>query len=480
MVTDGQASKSRWKSKEFIFYYLYVATFYAILARRSVLFSADYSGSQWRPWLRGLQQGWMPNTLIDLSDSQWQNFRGGLSLLSIVMGGMAGLAIILRTSMRGQGQLMAYFWLTASLSYVSYLHGACVAFILAIAAANYALVKSRQHLTFLDSHRGVFRWQICFNLGARQEVQPVQRGEALLSPAPGGGSSSRQLLARQLPGVLVYGVRWAACFLLMELLCHTCYFFALANSGLWQQLAPVDVCILAYGVLNLMWLKFLLIWRYFRFWALAAGVEAPENMQRCVNNSYDLEGFWKGWHASYNRWLVRYMYIPLGGSKWRALNVWAIFTFVALWHDLEWKLLWWAWITCLLCTPELAAKALMRSPRMKAFRESWAYREVCAVAGAANITALMMVNLIGFVVGPSGARVFLSKFLQRQNIGLLLAIEFSLYVGTKLMLELRAGEERRTSKRRAITELQQEQSARSQLLSIDAESTHFENTSKRK
>lgn len=35
------------------------------------------------------------------------------------------------------------------------------------------------------------------------------------------------------------------------------------------------------------------------------GIEAPENMLRCVNNSFDIEGFWRGWHASYNRWLVR-------------------------------------------------------------------------------------------------------------------------------------------------------------------------------
>ncbi|KAJ7297458.1 hypothetical protein O6H91_Y055800 [Diphasiastrum complanatum] len=53
-----------------------------------------------------------------------------------------------------------------------------------------------------------------------------------------------------------------------------------------------------------MWLKFLLIWRFFQFWALASGIEAPENMPRCVNNCYDLEGFWRSWHASYNRWLV--------------------------------------------------------------------------------------------------------------------------------------------------------------------------------
>lgn len=163
-----------------------------------------------------------------------------------------------------------------------------------------------------------------------------------------------------------------------------------------------------------MWLKFFLLWRYFRFWSLVNfavmlllpfysflscsslclcfletfglrsmliiylrrslfstiifvqvnGIEAPENMPRCLNNCYNLESFWKNWHASFNKWLVRYcsqsfdllylsiclaltlrfgmmcllryMYIPLGGTQRKLLNVWVIFTFVAIWHDLEW------------------------------------------------------------------------------------------------------------------------------------------------
>ena len=65
------------------------------------------------------------------------------------------------------------------------------------------------------------------------------------------------------------------------------------------------------------------------------------------------QGFWRSWHASYNLWLVRYLYVPLGGSRHRALAVWPVFTFVAAWHDLEWRLLAWAWLSCLLFAPEL-------------------------------------------------------------------------------------------------------------------------------
>lgn len=87
------------------------------------------------------------------------------------------------------------------------------------------------------------------------------------------------------------------------------------------------------------------------------------------------------------------MYIPLGGSKKKLLNVWVIFTFVAIWHDLEWyvpfivkssilsvkvvaflsnilcliilmdfrKLLSWAWLTCLFFIPELVFKSAAKA-----------------------------------------------------------------------------------------------------------------------
>lgn len=358
---------------------------------------------------------------------------------------------------------------------------------------------------WLDSYRGVFRWQISFNLVMLRMVsfgldchwarigRPaaiseehlrncqvcrgghgcyIARQERALSLEEYGAATyfayllypplyiagpiiSYNAFASQLKAeqqvlgrgqVAAYGLRWAATFLLMEVASHLLYFPALANSGLWEQLAAADICVVGYGVLNVMWLKFLLIWRFFRFWSLVAGIEPPENMLRCVNNSYDLESFWKGWHASYNRWLVRYMYIPLGGARWRALNVWPIFTFVALWHDLEWKLVWWAWITCLLCVPELAAKALLQAPQMKRLEGTAVRRELCALAGATNIMGLMVANLVGFVTGVRGVEILARKLVQPQNVWLLAYVLVSFNIGTKLMFEVRAAENRRTKR----------------------------------
>eukprot|EP00249_Psilotum_nudum_P010949 c22868_g1_i1 orf=188-1798(+) len=237
-----------------------------------------------------------------------------------------------------------------------------------------------------------------------------------------------------------YGFRWLACLGLMEVLTHMCYYNSFAVSGVWQMLSPWENFVIGYGVLNFMWLKFLLIWRFFRFWALVGGIETVENMPRCVNNCYDLEGFWKSWHASYNRWLVRYVYIPLGGAQWRVLNIWAIFSFVALWHDLEWKLLSWAWVTCLLMIPEVSIKSLMHTAKMQKFRRSHLCDELCAVLGALNISGLMAANLLGFVLGPQGMRWLVTRMFEKQNISVIIGILCSFYVGTKLMFRIRENE----------------------------------------
>lgn len=53
----------------------------------------------------------------------------------------------------------------------------------------------------------------------------------------------------------------------------------------------------------------------------------------------------------------RYLYIPVGGSKNVVAATLLVFTFVALWHDLSFKLLAWGWLVSLFVLPEIIAKA---------------------------------------------------------------------------------------------------------------------------
>ncbi|XP_021740623.1 putative membrane-bound O-acyltransferase C24H6.01c isoform X1 [Chenopodium quinoa] len=237
--------------------------------------------------------------------------------------------------------------------------------------------------------------------------------------------------------VALYGLTWAFSLCLVELITHFFYYNAFATSGLWKQLSALDVFIIGYGVLNFMWLKFLLIWRFFRFWSLLNGIEAPENMPKCINNCHNLESFWKSWHASFNKWLVRYLYIPLGGAQTKLLNVWVIFTFVAIWHDLEWKLLSWAWLTCIFFIPEILLKSAAKAFKVESTFWKFFFEELSAISGAVTITCLMIANLVGFVVGPSGINFLISGFLHKEGLPVLAGIFFTFYLGTKLMFHIR-------------------------------------------
>jgi hypothetical protein len=127
--------------------------------------------------------------------------------------------------------------------------------------------------------------------------------------------------------------------------------------------------------------------RFFRLWALLDGVELPENMGRCMSNNFTLSGFWRNWHCSFNRWCVRYIYVPLGGRAHRLRNVFAVFTFVALWHDMTFQLLAWGWISALAFAPEGLATTFARSNRAAGLRSRWWFHNLTAAAGALNIRA---------------------------------------------------------------------------------------------
>ncbi|KAI3990208.1 hypothetical protein MKX01_029186 [Papaver californicum] len=364
---------------------------------------------------------------------------------------------------------------------------------------GYSFTTIGQHWAFLDNYRGNFRWHICFNFVVLRMIsfgydyywalrdsgfdqkKHIKRCESCSLGKPcykslqersipidkysyityicylvyaplylAGPVTSFSAFASQLDepqknhsvgSVALYGLRWVLCLFLMELMTHFFYYNAFATSASWKHLSPLEVFIVGYGVLNFMWLKFLLIWRYFRFWSLVGGIEAPENMPRCMNNCYDLEGFWKSWHASFNKWLVRYMYIPLGGSKRKLLNVWVVFTFVAVWHDLEWKLLSWAWLTCLFFIPEMVVKSVITSFKAKNSFEEFVLREFRAVAGAITITCLMVANLVGYVIGPSGINWLIFRFLYKDGLPVLGGMLVTFYIGTKIMFYIREAKE---------------------------------------
>ncbi|KAF9924289.1 glycerol transporter [Linnemannia zychae] len=252
-------------------------------------------------------------------------------------------------------------------------------------------------------------------------------------------------------------VRLVFCLLTMEFMMHYMHLVAISKRQAWDNDPILQICMIGLFNLVLIWLKLMIIWRFFRFWALMDGIKAPENMIRCVVNNYSALGFWRSWHKSYNLWTIRYLYIPMGGSRYAIYNIWIVFTFVAIWHDINLKLLAWGWLITLFVLPEIIASKVFskkkasssKSVRMLLrFHLMWGkwpyYRHLCAVGAVGNIFMMMVANLVGFSLGLENTMKMLSDLFGTLHGWSVMCCCFcAIFVCVQVMFELREAEKRR-------------------------------------
>jgi D-alanyl-lipoteichoic acid acyltransferase DltB (MBOAT superfamily) len=216
--------------------------------------------------------------------------------------------------------------------------------------------------------------------------------------------------------------------------------------------------------------------------ALCDGVESDENMQRCVLNNYSVTSFWRTWHTSFNRWLIRYLYIPLGGGNprrssarklsnenaptspssksllphnsatiplttttsaaystlIRLRNVFIVFGFVAFWHDRTLQLMTWGIFIALSFAPELFVLYIINSSsRSKLLRTKWYWRHIRALGATFNILLMVVGNLIGYSIGINGTFAALDSVFVDGNLLLYFGIFLSLFSASQLMFAIR-------------------------------------------
>ncbi|CBQ73402.1 probable GUP1-Multimembrane-spanning protein essential for proton symport of glycerol [Sporisorium reilianum SRZ2] len=241
--------------------------------------------------------------------------------------------------------------------------------------------------------------------------------------------------------VVRYAVRFVVSLLTMELILHFVYVNAIKDAKAWVGATPLELSMIGFWNLIVVWLKLLIPWRFFRLWAMADGVEAPENMVRCMANNYSTLGFWRSWHRSYNLWIVRYIYVPLGGSRNQIPSTLLVFTFVALWHDLSLKLLAWGWLITFFIVPEVVARRVVP---YSVWGERWWFRHLAAVGGVGNVLMMMTGNLVGFAIGTDGMRYMIQQLLGSvEGVRFMVGACATLFVGVQVMFEYREEELRR-------------------------------------
>eukprot|EP01132_Coremiostelium_polycephalum_P009730 gene9730-11949_t len=231
-------------------------------------------------------------------------------------------------------------------------------------------------------------------------------------------------------------------FLGLEIGLHYCYYYSFDKSEVWKTFRGDEVALTGYLVLNFMYIKFLIIWRVFRLFALFDGIDTPENMNRCVNNNYTFTGFWRSWHGSFNKWTVRYLYIPLGGKRTQHFTIWLIFFFIGLWHDLWWSWVAWALLNCVFFTIEIVIMFYFYNPKKLPLRRKWYWRYIVALGGTFNIFLLMVANL-AILHGFENSVLFIrNAFFEEGGFNAFIFAYCWLFCGIMVMIEIRESEKR--------------------------------------
>jgi protein-cysteine N-palmitoyltransferase HHAT len=150
------------------------------------------------------------------------------------------------------------------------------------------------------------------------------------------------------------------------------------------------------------------------------------------------------------------MYKPMGGRKNRLLNVWVVFFFVAIWHDIEMKLLVWGALNSVFFVIEV------RPWQINDIGLYVLYRFLCffntqaigrwvgqsksmqtlppvlrggieTLSAAAYIIILIAVNLIGYAIGTGGVQTIASKLVSLNGLHTVVGSFYFLGVGVCIM-----------------------------------------------
>ena len=203
---------------------------------------------------------------------------------------------------------------------------------------------------------------------------------------------------------VLYIIKCLVIFVVMEIYNHFIYVNVLLNEES-NEPALIEFknkyphyiyYFLIFNTLVAVFLKYEVIWKISRLWGWMDGICCEENINRCIYNNYSFEGFWRQWHRSFNIWLIRYMYIPMGGSKYKFLNTFVIFSFVALWHEVKLHLLVWGWTIYLTLIPEIIIKRYFNKKERQNLTKYFWFRYLRAFACSIDILLLVLSNLCGY------------------------------------------------------------------------------------
>ena len=215
---------------------------------------------------------------------------------------------------------------------------------------------------------------------------------------------------------IIYLLKFLVIFIIMEIYNHflfPIFLFRNEYSNLLlsepnnSEISLFYYCFICFNILTFIWLKYSLIWKFWRLLAWCEGIYCEENMNRVIYNIYSLEEFFRGMNRSLNRFLIRYLYIPLGGKDKKYVNIWAIFFILYLLFDFDnIDYIVFSIFSCIFMDLEIFIKKIFLNKFGEDFNEKIYLRYLKYVICAFYVMILFFLGLIGFHFSLQGLKVF--------------------------------------------------------------------------
>ncbi|XP_053730798.1 protein-cysteine N-palmitoyltransferase HHAT isoform X2 [Synchiropus splendidus] len=146
--------------------------------------------------------------------------------------------------------------------------------------------------------------------------------------------------------LLLRAARLLLWWCIAECMIHVMYMHAIQSSQTYlEMLPPWALGGLALALVQFFYVKYLVLFGLPSMLATLDGVVPPE-LPRCVSIMYSFTGMWRHFDKGLYRWLIRYIYLPLGGSRHgllhKLLSSGLTFGFVCFWHGGHDYLQYWA------------------------------------------------------------------------------------------------------------------------------------------